>query len=444
MGEGVLNTPSALSPEAESALLADASLLRVDGDLVMDGVPLADIASAVGTPAYVYAASTIRARYASLAAALFDGVPRGRLHFAVKANGSLSVLRLLRDLGAGADIVSGGELHRALAAGFAPEQIVFSGVGKTRRELEQAIAAGVGQINAESVEEIDLLARVATGAGTPVRVGLRINPDVTTGTHPYISTGQGGIKFGVPGDRIAEAVQLIQAAPSLRLAAMAVHIGSQIIDPAPYAAALKTLARAIAEVEALGARIDTVDIGGGYGVRYGEAAGLDLGALSATVGPILRQFAAEGRRVMSEPGRWLVGPAGVLLTETLYVKQAGGKTFVIVDAGMNDLLRPALYGAYHHALEVVEHGRATTVISLVGPVCETGDFFAHDRALPAVTSGEQLALLGAGAYSFSMSSNYNARPRAAEVLVDRGGWRVIRARETMDDLLRGESLPAES
>lgn len=441
MGEGVLTASGALTDAAETALLADAALARVEGALQMDGVPLTDIASAVGTPTYVYAATVIRERFAALSEALFDGVPGGRLHFAVKANGSLAVLRVLRDLGAGADIVSGGELHRVLAAGFDPAHVVFSGVGKTRRELEQAIAAGVGQINAESVEEIGLLAEVAALGRQPVRVGLRINPDVTTGTHPYISTGQGGIKFGVPGDRIAEAVQLIQSAPSLQLVAMAVHIGSQIVDPAPYAAALETLAMAIADVEALGARIDTVDIGGGYGVRYGADAGLDLAALSAVVGPILRRFAAQGRRVMSEPGRWLVGPAGVLLTETLYVKQTGGKTFVIVDAGMNDLLRPALYGAYHHAVEVQAQGRAPQAVSIVGPVCETGDFFAHDRMLPEVAPGERLTLLGAGAYAFSMSSNYNARPRAAEVLVDAGAWRVIRARESLDDLLRGEVLP---
>lgn len=444
MGEGVLTAAPGVDAAAEAALLADAGLARTDtGALLQDGVPLADIASAVGTPTYVYGASVIRARYAALQAALFADVPGGRLHFAVKANGTLAILRLLRDLGAGADIVSGGELHRVLAAGFDPAHVVFSGVGKTRRELAEAIAAGVGQINAESVEEIGLLAEVAAGAPRPVRVGLRINPDVTTGTHPYISTGQGGIKFGVPGDRLAEAVQLVQQAPTLQLAALAVHIGSQILDPGPYAAALEKLATAIREVEALGARIDTVDIGGGYGVRYGAEAGLDLARLREAVGPILRRFAAEGRRVMSEPGRYLIGPAGLLLTDVLYVKRAGGKTFVIVDAGMNDLLRPALYGAYHHAVEVQAQGRPPAVVSLVGPVCETGDFFAHDRTMPGLAPGEGVALLGAGAYAASMSSNYNARPRAAEVLADRGGWRVIRARETMDDLLRGEALPSE-
>jgi diaminopimelate decarboxylase len=444
VGEGILTAAPAVDAAAEAALLADARLARRAGALVLDGVPLAEIVSAVGTPTYVYAGGVIRERYAALTAALFDGVPGGRLHFAVKANGTLGVLALLRELGAGADIVSGGELHRALAAGYDPAHVVFSGVGKSRRELEQAIAAGVGQINVESVEEIATLAAVAAGAQRPVRVGLRINPDVTTGTHPYISTGQGGIKFGVPADRLAEAVTAIATAPSLRLSAMAVHIGSQIVDPAPYAAALGKLAESIREVEALGARIDTVDIGGGFGVRYGAEPGLDLAALRSVIGPILRRFAAEGRAVMSEPGRWLVGPAGLLVCETLYVKQAGGKTFVIVDAGMNDLLRPALYNAYHHALPLRTHGRGTRTVSLVGPVCETGDFFAHDRDLEHMEPGEPLVLLGAGAYGFSMSSNYNARPRAAEVLVDRGAWRVIRTRETMDDLLRGEVRPSDS
>lgn len=443
MGEGVLTAAPAVDAAAEAALLADARLARRDGALVLDGVPLAEIASAVGTPTYVYAGGVIRERYAALAAALFDGVPGGRLHFAVKANGSLGVLALLRELGCGADIVSGGELHRVLAAGFDPAHVVFSGVGKSRQELAQAIAAGVGQINAESVEEIGVLAAAAHTAGRTVRVGLRINPDVTTGTHPYISTGQGGIKFGVPTDRLGEAVAEIAAAPALQLCAMAVHIGSQITDPAPYAAALEKLAGAIGEVEALGARITTVDIGGGFGVRYGAEPGLDLAALRTAVSPILRRFAAEGRTVMSEPGRWLVGPAGLLLAETLYVKQAGGKTFVIVDAGMNDLLRPALYGAYHHAVPLRSHGRPMQRVELVGPVCETGDCFAKDRALEAMEPGEPLVLLGAGAYSFSMSSNYNARPRAAEVLVDRGIWRIIRTRETMDDLLRGEVRPSD-
>lgn len=424
----------------ESALFGDAGLSRAGSELTAGGVALSEIAAAAGTPCFVYNANAIRERFHALSRALLSGLADARIHFAVKANSNLGVLRILRDLGAGADIVSLGELRRALAAGFAPGHVVFSGVGKSRHELREAIAAGVGQINVESLEELELLGRLAADAGATVRVGVRINPDVTTGTHPYISTGEGGIKFGVPFDQMDQVIRLVTTGRSLQLVAVAVHIGSQITERAPFVATLEKLLAVVSLVEASGVRLEAVDVGGGFGIRYGAEPGIDLDALGAAVRPRLKALADRGYRVMLEPGRFLVGSAGLLLTEVLYVKRSGGRTFVIVDAGMNDLLRPSLYGAYHHIVELEAMGRDVAPVSVVGPVCETGDFFAHERPLPAVRAGERLALLGAGAYSFTMSSNYNTRPRAAEVIVDGGRFWVARERETVDDLLRGERV----
>lgn len=437
MGEGLLTGEAGPAEEAE--LFADAGLVRERRSLRMGGVALGDIAQAVGTPTFVYHADAIRARYRTLTGTLLKGLDGARLHYAVKANGNLGVLGVLRDLGAGVDLVSVGELKRALAAGFDPAHAVFSGVGKSRRELDEALALKVGQINVESLEELELLGAIAAARG-PVKVGLRINPDVTTGTHPYISTGEGGIKFGVPVDQAEQAIRLVQSAPGLRLSAIAMHIGSQITDTGPFLAALGKLDAVVSLFSALGHRLEAVDLGGGFAIRYGAEPGIDMEQFAAAVRARLEDFARRGLKVMFEPGRFLVGSAGVLLAETLYVKRSGGRTFVIVDAGMNDLLRPSLYGAYHHIVEVEAAGRPALPVSVVGPVCETGDFFAHDRTLPGLRAGERVALLCAGAYAFSMSSNYNSRPRAAEVLVDGGQFTVTRDRETMDDLLRHERL----
>ncbi len=406
------------------------------GSLQLGGVRLSEIADGAGTPVYVYNAEAIRRRYRMLGQAL-AALPH-RICFAVKANGNLAVLRVLRDLGAGADIVSGGELARALAAGFAPERIVFSGVGKTPAELREAVRTGLGHLNVESREELELLADIAGSAGLRVSAGIRVNPDVTTETHPYISTGKSGIKFGIPADQVVSAAELIQRHPSLELTTIAMHLGSQLADVEPFRQGILRLLDLVGQIEAAGiTSLRVVDLGGGLGIRYGDEAAMDPDAFAAAVVPLL---APSGLTVYLEPGRFLVGSAGVLLTRVLYRKHSGGKEFVVVDAGMNDLVRPSHYQAYHEIVEVEESGLPAQRVDVVGPVCETGDFLALDRVLPGLAAGDRLAVLGAGAYGFVMASNYNARPRPAEVVVDGGRWWVARARERVEDLFRTERL----
>jgi len=418
------------------ALLADAGLDRtLAGSLIMDGVPLDTIAAAAGTPTYVYRAAGIRDRYRALDRAL-EPIPH-TLCYAVKANSTLAVLRLLADLGAGADIVSGGELERALAAGFAPERIVFSGVGKRPAELRAAVAAGLGQINVESMEELERLVAMAGSLDRPARIGLRVNPDVTTDTHPYISTGQHGIKFGVPADQVEDAARLVAATAGLRLTGLAVHLGSQLLSTAPYRAGLDRLLALLPAVQAAaGGSLESLGLGGGLGIRYtGEESVVSPEAFAAAILPGVR---ASGLHLHLEPGRCLVGSSGVLLCEVLYRKHAGGRDFVIVDAGMNDLVRPSHYGAYHEIVPLGSASPEVQRVDVVGPICETGDFLALDRDLPAVAAGDRLAILGAGAYGMAMSSQYNSRPRPAEVLVDGRRWGICRPRETTADLFRGE------
>jgi diaminopimelate decarboxylase len=436
VGEGVLMA-AAMRESGEAtraALLADAGITLSAEGLVMGGVPLARIAREVGTPVYVYNADAIRSRFRALDHA-FAAVPH-RVCYAVKANSNLAVLRLLRDLGAGADLVSAGEMRRALAAGFQPEDLVFSGVGKTTAELRMAVEVGVGHINVESLEELERLAAIAESLGLPASVGIRINPDVTTETHPYISTSKGGIKFGVPHDQVGKAADLVERHPLLTLSVLAMHLGSQLRDPGPYREGLERLVGLLHLLRSRGCTtVRALDLGGGLGIRYADEPGLDPTQLAAAVTPLLQQADLP---VYFEPGRFLVGSAGVLLTEVLYRKHSGGRDFVIVDAGMNDLLRPSLYRAHHEIVEVTPARREVATVDVVGPVCETGDFFALERALPRVEPGELLALLGAGAYGFVMSSNYNTRARAAEVLVDSGRMAVIRPREEVTDLFDRE------
>jgi diaminopimelate decarboxylase len=397
---------------------------------------LSAIASEVGTPVFVYNAEAIRERYRSLDRALAP-LPH-RICYAVKANSTLAVLRILRDLGAGADIVSGGELSRVLAAGFAPEQVVFSGVGKSAAELRQAVRTGLGHLNVESVEELHRLGGIAEEAGTNVAVGIRVNPDVTTETHPYISTGKSGIKFGVPIDQVPAAAAFIARHPRLELTTLAMHLGSQLSDVEPFRQGIARLLELAARFRAEGRHeIRVLDIGGGLGIRYANEQTLDSERFGAAVVPLL---APSGCMVYLEPGRFLVGSAGVLLTEVLYRKHSGGKEFVVVDAGMNDLVRPSHYQAYHELVELEAGERPPVRADVVGPVCETGDFLALDRSLPDVVAGERLAVLGAGAYGFVMASNYNSRPRPAEVIVDGERWWVARERETVEELYRGERM----
>ncbi|HEY8256872.1 MAG TPA: diaminopimelate decarboxylase [Gemmatimonadales bacterium] len=429
MGQGVLTG-------AVSGLFADAGLSREGRTLRLGGVSLSEIAQKVGTPTYVYNAGAIRDRYRALDQAL-AGVPH-RICFAVKANSNLAILRVLRDLGAGADIVSGGELARVLAAGFEPSRVVFSGVGKSSEELRLAVGARLGHLNIESREELERLADIAMKTKTRVSVGIRVNPDVTTETHPYISTGKSGIKFGVPVDQVVGTATFIESHPFLELTALAMHLGSQLVDTEPFRQGIARLLDLAERLRAVGTATFTVlDIGGGLGIRYSDEPSMEPDRFAEAVVPML---APTGRTVYLEPGRFLVGSAGVLLTEVLYRKHSGGKEFVVVDAGMNDLVRPSHYQAYHEIVELEERGRPALRVDVVGPVCETGDFLALDRMLPGVDSGERLAVLGAGAYGFVMASNYNSRPRPAEVVVDAGAWWVARPRETVEDLYTGERL----
>jgi diaminopimelate decarboxylase len=415
-------------------LFRDAGLSHDGATLRLGGVALSEIADRVGTPVYVYNAGVIRRQFRALDAAL-SPVPH-RVAYAVKANANLAVLRVLRDLGAGADIVSGGELARALAAGFPPDRIVFSGVGKTDEELAAAVEAEIGHIHLESPAELVALARIAAGRGRPVRVGIRVNPDVTADTHPYIATGQGGIKFGVPFDQVVPLALAVAEHPLLTLDTIAMHIGSQLLDPRPYVEGIGRLLELVSRLRAGGIEgITTLDVGGGIGIRYREEQPLTPAGLASAILPLV---AGSGLTLVLEPGRYLVGSAGVLLTTVLSRKHSGGKDLVIVDAGMNDLVRPSHYQAYHEMAETESHGRPPALVDVVGPVCETGDFLARDRTIPEVERGERIAVLGAGAYGFVMASNYNARPRPAEVMVDGERWWISRPREQLDELYRSE------
>lgn len=399
----------------------------------MSGVPLSEIAEQAGTPAYCYDAPTIAARYRALDAA-FGALPH-RICYAVKANSNLAVLRLLGKLGAGADIVSGGELLRALAAGIPAAHIVFSGVGKTDEELMAAMAAGVGHINVESLAELRRLGLLADLRGAQVSVGIRFNPDVTANTHPYISTGKGGVKFGIATDQLDEALAVLEETPGLRLGAVAMHLGSQLLDAAPYEAGLDRMLALLERVRAAGHTPEVLDIGGGLGIRYHDESPLSPDEWLA---PLRDRLTASGCTIGVEPGRYLVGNAGLLLTRVVHRKHSGGREIAIVDAGMNDLLRPSLYKAWHDILTVEESHQSSIAMDVVGPVCETGDFLALERDLPPVVAGDLLAVLGAGAYGFVMSSNYNSRARAAEVLVDDGRWAVVKPRERLTALFHDE------
>ena len=442
MGESVLKTGRGAEGQRgsnglhEAPLFADAGLTRSPaGELLLGGVSLEEIAREAGTPAYVYNAEVIRARVAELDAA-FASLEH-RIYYAVKANSCLAVLRLFRELGTGCDIVSIGELRRALASGFASEQLVFSGVGKRPDELAQACAVGIGQINLESLEELEALGALARATSGPrVRVAIRVNPDVTVETHPYTRTAMAAAKFGVPADQVVEAARRIAANDRLELRGLAMHVGSQVLEPGPFETGARRLAELTRALRAEGiTTLRSLDLGGGTGIRYQDEAPLSPQRLAAALLPIV---APLGLAIHVEPGRYLVGSAGVLLATVLYRKHAGGTDFVIVDTGMNDLERPSRYQAYHEIVVVRERGKPSKPVDVVGPICESGDFLALGRALPEVEPGELLAILGAGAYGFVMSSNYNERPRPPEIMIDGQAWRIARRRETLEDLLRSE------
>ena len=414
-----------------------------DDSLRCEGVPLATIAAQVGTPVYVYSRGAIEAAYRA-----YDDALAGVDHlvcYSVKANSSLGILSVLAGCGAGADIVSGGELYRWQQAGGDPGKVVFSGVGKTEAEMAAALEAGILAFNVESAEELEVLDRVARAAGVRAPVALRVNPDVDPQTHPYISTGLKQNKFGIAASEAADVFRRAADMPGLRVRGIDCHIGSQLTRTSPFADAIARLCELVLGLADDGLRLDLIDIGGGLGIDYGKAGDAPPpthGEYGATVQAALAPLAKLGLRLLVEPGRSIVGPAGTLVTRVLYRKQGEAKHFTIVDAAMNDLIRPSFYGSHHPMQPVQRTGAAAQVTDIVGPICETGDFLARDRELPALAAGELLAIGAAGAYGFTMSSNYNTRPRAAEVLVAGDRYSVIRDRETLAHLLMGERLPA--
>ncbi|MFP5506570.1 MAG: diaminopimelate decarboxylase [Gammaproteobacteria bacterium] len=406
-----------------------------DGRLFAEDVPLADIATQHGTPTYVYSRATLERHWRA-----FDTALAGRAHlicYAVKANANLGLLNVLARLGSGFDIVSGGELERVLRAGGAPDRIVFSGVGKTAAEMKRALEVGIRCFNVESEAELERLNAVAGELGTRAPVSLRVNPDVDAGTHPYISTGLKENKFGID-IAIAEAAYARAAAlPHLRVIGIDCHIGSQLTQVTPFVDALGRVLALLDRLAARGIAVKHLDLGGGLGIRYRDEQPPEP---ADYVAPLLAALGDRDVEILLEPGRAIVGNAGVLLTRVEYLKHTDHKDFAIVDAAMNDLLRPALYGAWQAIVPVQPRlERTPRVYDVVGPVCETGDFLGKGREL-ALEPGDLLAVRSAGAYGFSMSSNYNSRPRAAEILVDGDQIHVVRERETLEDLWRGEHL----
>ena len=440
---GMTAEPEDTSPAPTIAeLIAARTHLRAhaqDG-LVMEDVPLHRLAAAVGTPAWVYSAGALRTRYRALTAALKDAGLDAHVHYAVKANDHLAILSLLGREGAGADVVSEGEILRARAAGIPPSRIVYSGMGKTERELRLALTEDIGQINVESIEELRMLSAIASAMGRTARIAPRINPDVDAGTHEKISTGRAGDKFGIP---YAEAVAFYAEAarlPGIEPVGLATHIGSQIMDLAPYRAAFARIADLVRVLRDQGHTVRVVDCGGGLGIPYRNQPGPGPEGLA---GAIRGAFHNMDVRVALEPGRWLVGPAGLRLTSVVLQKQAPGMRFVVLDAAMNDLVRPAMYDAWHGIVPVAAADIVAPVspADVVGPICETGDTFARDRLLPDLAPGALMAILDAGAYGSVMSSPYNARPRAAEIMVDGARWTLIRARQTHAALWAGDIIP---
>jgi len=406
-----------------------------NGQLMVEQLRLQDIASQYGTPLYVYSRATLERHWRAFDEALSDH--RHLVCYAVKANSSLAVLNVLARLGSGFDIVSGGELERVLRAGGDPARTVFSGVGKTREEIRRALEVGIKCFNVESIPELELINTIAAEMGKQAPISIRVNPDVDAGTHPYISTGLKENKFGIPHDQALAVYQQAQAMSNIQVSGIDSHIGSQLTQVEPFVDALERVLDLVDKLEALGIHLAHIDMGGGLGIQYRDEQPPLPADLAHALGEKLAQRDME---ILIEPGRAIAGNAGVLLTQVLYLKPADEKNFAIIDAAMNDLMRPSLYGAWQNVVPLVEKPAAEKrVYDLVGPVCETGDFLAKDREL-ALHPGDVLAVRSSGAYGFSMSSNYNTRPRAAEVMVDGDRAVVIRQRETIDDCVRGEVL----
>jgi len=408
-----------------------------DGELYIEEVPVRKIAESVGTPCYIYSYAVLEDAFMTYKEA-FSGIDT-LMCYSVKANSNLAVLNSFARLGAGFDIVSLGELVRVRRAGGDPSKVVFSGVGKTEEEMKAAIEAGILFFNVESVEELRLLNEVGIGLGTRAPVALRVNPDIDPKTHPYISTGFKKSKFGIEVGQAFEVYKEAARMKGIRVTAIDAHIGSQIFELTPFVDSLKKLVKLADDLLLSGIGIEYIDIGGGLGISY----------KMDEIPPHPKEYAqaikdalgCKPYRLVLEPGRSLIGNAGVLVTKVLYLKEGTAKKFVIVDAAMNDLIRPAFYESYHEILTVSGPAKTKSKVDIVGPICESGDFLAKDRKFPAVSNGDLLAVMSAGAYGFAMSSNYNTRPRVPEVLVKGGEFRVVRKRETYDEMLSGESVP---
>jgi diaminopimelate decarboxylase len=423
------------------------------GELRAEDVAIQDIAEKHGTPVYVYSGRTILEHYRKLRDA-FAGSgelsPAPLICYSVKANSNLSILKLMKDEGSGFDVVSGGELYRALKVGADPQKIVFAGVGKNDEEITYALEKGILLFNVESEEELANIDRIAGKVGRKAPVALRVNPDVDPQTHTYISTGKKETKFGVDLTRAKRILQSAQQLKNISLSGLHVHIGSQITKVDPYVETMQRIAAFLPECEKIGAKIEWLDIGGGFGIWYKDKLARPAKEIAGAILPMLRKMNC---RILLEPGRFIVGNAGVLVTRVLYVKQSGEKKFVICDAGMNDLIRPTLYSAYHriwpvktdagHSGEVPDEeswSGPSAVTDIVGPICESGDFFAKDRKLPTLKRGDLVCIFSAGAYGYAMASNYNSHPRPCEVMVAGKTAEVVTARESMEDLLRNERI----
>ena len=404
--------------------------------LFCEDVPLRQIADKIGTPFYLYSHATLKRHFQAFSRA-FEGIDN-LICYSAKANTNLAVLKLFADLGCGLDIVSGGELYRGLKSGFTPDRVVYSGVGKSTGEIDYALEKGILMFNVESLVELELINERAGRLNTRASIAIRVNPDVDPKTHPYISTGLKKNKFGIDAEAAIEAYQVAGRLEHVDVVGVACHIGSQITESDPFEEALKSLKTLINELKQMGINIKYLDMGGGLGITYADE---KPPPISEYAGTIIEQLKDMDLKLVLEPGRVFVGNAGILVTKVLYRKTGGVKNFVIVDAGMNDLIRPTLYNAFH-AIEPVENsGKDLIVADVVGPICESSDFLAVDRSMAAVDGGDLLAVMSAGAYGYVMSSNYCSRPRVAEVMVKEGRFHVVKARENYEDLVRGETVP---
>lgn len=444
MGQGVLSGPSGgvdgPSPRVDGHFArADGPFPRVDGTLRCGGVSAEEIARRFGTPLYVYDLAAIRARLDVFHTAFCD--IDHLVAYSVKANGNLKLLRALAELGCGADITSGGELFRARRAGISADRIVFAGVGKTEEEIGYALEEDILAFNVESRSELERIDAVAGRMDRRARFGVRVNPDVFAETpHEYTRTGHAESKFGVPWEEAVDLYRWAAGRDHLEPVGIDVHIGSQIVEAEPYVRAVERVLELVVELREEGIELEYLDVGGGFGISYDDQPGMDIRALARDVVPRVK---ASGLRLLMEPGRSLVGEAGILLTRVQYVKRTEAKTFVIVDGGMSELIRPSHYGGYHQIEPVTDPARREEgTVDVVGPICETGDFLALDRAMPVPEQGDLLAVRTAGAYGFAMASNYNGRRRPAEVIVDGDQVHLARRRETFEDLVRGEEESA--